>query len=90
MQKRVHVYYSGYVQGVGFRYTIRRIVSQYDIVGWVRNLYDGRVELLAEGEEKNLKKILESIKSVFAGSINDTEINWSEATGEFGEFEIRF
>ena len=90
MQQRVHVYYSGYVQGVGFRYTTRRIAGQFGICGWVRNLPDGRVEFMAEAEEQALKKALEAIKSSFEGYINNTEIDWSEAGGEFTGFEIRF
>ena len=90
MQKRVHVCYSGYVQGVGFRYTTRRIAGQFGVCGWVRNLPDGRVEFTAEAEEEILKKTLDAIKNSFQGYIKDTEIDWSEAGGEFAGFEIRF
>ena len=90
MQKRVHVYYSGYVQGVGFRYTARRIAGQFGVCGWVRNLPDERVEFTAEAEEELLKKTLEAIKNSFQRYIKDTEIDWRQADGEFAGFEIRF
>ncbi|SVA98172.1 uncharacterized protein METZ01_LOCUS151026, partial [marine metagenome] len=51
---RVHVYYSGRVQGVGFRYTVKSLVPGYDVLGIIRNLPDGRVELIAEGEQTEL------------------------------------
>ncbi len=86
----MYVFYSGYVQGVGFRYTIRRIGGQFDIRGWVKNLYDGRVELVAEAEEEVLKKTIKAINSAFEEYIKNAEIEWSEAVGEFDGFEIRF
>jgi len=55
------VYYSGRVQGVGFRYTVRQIASGYEVTGWVRNLFDGRVELLARGEPPEVKAFLAAI-----------------------------
>ena len=90
MRKRVHVFYSGSVQGVGFRYTARGITSRFGISGWVRNLYDGRVELEAEAEEEDLKKSLDAISAAFKGYIRNADMEWSEAAGEFTEFKIRF
>ena len=56
-----HVFYEGHVQGVGFRYTVRRLAKGYDITGWVRNLPDGRVELLAGGEPEEVSAFLAAI-----------------------------
>lgn len=55
------VFYSGRVQGVGFRYSVKQIAKGFDITGWVRNLADGRVELQASGEPRELAAFIEAI-----------------------------
>lgn len=55
------VFYAGRVQGVGFRYSVKRIAAGYEVVGWVRNLPDGRVELQAEGERGEVDAFLAEI-----------------------------
>ena len=50
MPSRLHVYYSGHVQGVGFRYSAKQLSLEFDVTGWVKNLPDGRVEMVIEGE----------------------------------------
>ncbi len=55
------VYYSGRVQGVGFRYSVKRIAAGYEVVGWVRNLPDGRVELQVDGEKTEVDAFLAEI-----------------------------
>jgi len=63
-----HVFYEGRVQGVGFRYTVRQLAKGYDVIGWVKNLPDGRVELLAGGQSEEVKGLLEAIiESELAG-----------------------
>jgi len=90
-KKRVHAYYSGMVHGVGFRFTAQRHGARSSVAGWVKNLADGRVEIVAEGEETSLKEFLKSVlESSLRNYIQDTEINWSEATGEFNAFNIRY
>ena len=59
---RVNVYYSGRVQGVGFRYTVKSLVTGYDVLGTIRNLPDGRVELAAEGERAELEEFLQAVQ----------------------------
>ncbi|MBU1147266.1 MAG: acylphosphatase [Candidatus Omnitrophica bacterium] len=86
--KQLHVFYSGSVQGVGFRYTARRIASDLGLTGWVRNLGDGRVEMVCEGEEKKLQRFLDDVIVDF--HIKDTQISWQEPTQELNSFEIRF
>jgi len=56
-----HVFYEGRVQGVGFRYTVRYLAKGFDVIGWVRNLPDGRVELLAGGEPSEVEGFLAAI-----------------------------
>ena len=89
--KHIHVFYSGLVQGVGFRYTARGIASRLGLDGWARNLRDGRVEVVCEGEEQGLKAFLEEMKEEFPGRyIEDADINWEQPLGEVKGFEIRF
>ena len=91
MIKRAHVYYTGRVQGVGFRYSAREVACGYDLSGFVRNLPDGRVELVAEGEEEEVQAFLQGIKaSHLGGHIRHADINWFDATHDFKGFEIRF
>jgi len=90
MKKRLHVYYEGSVQGVGFRFTVERIASELNIVGWVKNLPDGKVELIAEGQENNLSELLTQIKDNTPGYISRDIIDWQGYKGEFKDFVIRF
>ena len=61
MSTRLHVYFSGHVQGVGFRYAVRTVSLEFDVTGWVKNLRDGRVEMLSEGERSELEAFLAAI-----------------------------
>ena len=91
MRKRATVFYTGRVQGVGFRYTAREVACGYEVTGSTRNLLDGRVELVAEGDEEEVKAFLDGIRaSQLGGHIRHADVNWSEATGGFNGFEIRY
>ncbi len=90
MDKRLHAYYSGSVQGVGFRFTAERSASSLGLTGWAKNLPDGCVEVVCEGPEPALKEFLEKIDRVFRQYIRDSDIEWSEAKDEFDGFDIRF
>jgi acylphosphatase len=79
------------VQGVGFRYTVQDIALNLGIRGWVKNLKDGRVEVVAEAEEKKLKEFLERISRGPLGRyIEDMNISWEKPAMEFNDFEIAF
>jgi len=88
--QRVEVVYKGYVQGVGFRYTARRVAAEVGIVGFARNQMDGTVLTVAEGDKVSLDAFLGYINEEMSGYIRDTKINWQPATGQFNSFEIRF
>jgi acylphosphatase len=88
-RKQAQVFFSGRVQGVGFRYTIKKIAAGFEVVGTVRNLPDGRVELMAEGSEVEVQAFLEAIAmSELAGFIKEREVKWSAAQGGYPYFQI--
>lgn len=70
-----HILFSGQVQGVGFRYTAHRIAARYNLTGFVRNLPDGDVEMLAQGPEPDINNCLADIQDYFSGNIRDTKID---------------
>jgi acylphosphatase len=88
--KRVEVHYSGNIQGVGFRFSAENFANAYKLVGYVRNLPDGRVELVAEGGENTLNRLLEAIRQDMGHLIVNYSIKWLTPTGEFKRFDIRF
>ena len=90
MKKQIHVYYTGRVQGVGFRFTAENIASNLGICGWVKNLSDGGVEVVAEADEKVLADFLARIKEYFSRYIQAADVEWLKAGGEFKDFQIRF
>jgi acylphosphatase len=86
---RLQIFYSGRVQGVGFRYTARTAAAGFEIAGTVRNLPDGRVELIAEGTRAELEAFREAIRGAgLAGFIRDENANWSDAQNNFRGFEM--
>lgn len=91
MKKRIHVFYSGRVHGVGFRFTARHIAHALDISGWVKNLNDGRVEVVAEGEEERLSEFLNQMKTgALKHHISHEDIKWQDCRNEFEGFDIKF
>jgi acylphosphatase len=89
MKKQVHVYYSGKVQGIGFRFTAREAAEGLGVTGFVKNLDDGRVEISAEAVEDTLKDFLASIDKSFSRYISDRQVTWGPASG-FSQFTIEF
>jgi len=88
-RQRMTVFYSGRVQGVGFRYTVKSVTTGFDVTGTVRNLDDGRVELIAEGKREELDAFRTAVREAGLGRlIQGEEAIISAATGEFRGFEI--
>lgn len=88
-RERVRVYYSGRVQGVGFRYTVKSLTPGFEVCGTVRNLLDGRVELVAEGPRAELEAFLQAVRDSAVGRfIRHESIEWLEAQGDLRGFQI--
>ena len=88
-RQRLHVFYSGSVQGVGFRYAVKSLARGFEVTGTVRNLPDGRVELLAEGARVELEEFRRTIRDSELGHfIRLEEPSWGETKNEFRGFEI--
>jgi len=88
--QRVHVFFSGIVQGVGFRFMVQRFAFKLDLKGWVKNLSDGKVEIVVEGEKDKINELISQLKNEFDGSIENVDIEISEPTNEFKSFSIVF
>ena len=86
---RWQVFFSGRVQGVGFRYTVNDIAQPLELVGYVRNLDDGRVELLVEGQPAVLRQLLERILAARVGNIEHHQLLEAPAQGGLEPFRIR-
>jgi len=85
----MRILYSGHVQGIGFRYTAKAVAAGFEVTGTVRNLPDGRVELVAEGARAELEAFRQAIRDAGMDAfIRNDEAAWSEATGSFRGFEI--
>ncbi len=86
---RVTNLYSGRVQGVGFRYVTKTVATGFEVTGIVRNLTDGRVELMAEGSKEELEAFLAAIRaSELGGLIREEQACWGESKNEFRGFAI--
>jgi acylphosphatase len=87
--ERRQAVFSGNVQGVGFRDATRRLAQNYAVAGFVRNVPDGRVELVAEGAPTELTKFLAAVRERLADYIRHATVDARPGNGEFTEFEIR-
>jgi len=88
--QRREVYYSGRVQGVGFRYTARSIAQQFAVTGYVKNLPDSRVELVVEGPSEEIRAMLRAIQVEMGHYVRDVRETPSQATGVFSSFDVRY
>ena len=90
MQKRYHLFFTGSVQGVGFRYTTRALADKYSINGWVANLTDGRVELEIEGKNSDIDIFLSNLQKEFKSYITGIEKNELPLLKKDTGFYIKF
>lgn len=90
MKVRAHVIVSGVVQNVNFRYYTKLKARENKVSGWVRNLIDGRVEAIFEGEKENVEKMIEFCKVGPPNAfVSDVKVMWEDVKGEEG-FEIKY
>ena len=90
VMKKVHIHYSGNVQGVGFRFTAVDIARKYGVKGWVKNCGDGSVEVVAEAKDETLKAFLSDLESQMSHYIREKNLSWKPASNQFSGFEIKF
>jgi acylphosphatase len=89
MNARIHLLISGDVQGVFFRANTRKFANDLGVAGWVRNLPDGMVEVVAEGRKPLLDRLVEFCKNGPQGAhVDEIEIEWLRPTGEFEAFNV--
>ncbi len=88
MKKAYQLTYSGKVQGVGFRFTVKRIADMYMLVGWVRNLANGKVDVFVQGEESAIDSFLKGIELYFKDNIRDKMLT-EESSQQLEGFQIR-
>ena len=89
--KQLHALFTGRVQGVGFRFTVCRIAERVSVTGFVRNLSNGEVEVVAEGTEPDLSDFIYDIRnSQLKRYIVQDHVTWKTATGEFDRFGVSF
>jgi acylphosphatase len=85
----MRIFYAGHVQGVGFRYTVKTVATGFEVTGTVCNLADGRVELIAEGQNEELAAFRQAIRESGLGRfIAKEDAGWDDATGQYRGFEI--
>jgi len=91
MKVRAHIFVNGKVQGVFFRSETRREAKKRGVKGWIRNLSDGKVEAVFEGEEENVKQLIDFCKCGPPGArVMYVNVIWENYTGDFKDFEIRY
>lgn len=89
--KRLHLKITGYVQGVFFRDNAKKKAKELGLKGYVKNLSDGSVEVVAEGEEKKLKELINFCRNNPGGSrVKSIKVSYEEVKNEFRDFEIRY
>lgn len=90
MVKGYEIVFSGAVQGVGFRFSARNLAAKHKIKGWVMNIPDGSVKLLAEGSREDLDNFLHDLKDEFKRYIDDYILQEKETHGDYKDFQIKF
>mgnify|MGYP001438600167 CR=1 FL=1 len=86
--KQVHIFFKGMVQGVGFRYTTLRIAKELQLTGWVKNLKDGRVEAMVQGNPNVIDQLCVHLKEHFGDYLQDVEKVYIDELEDFSDFHI--
>ncbi|MHC4911951.1 MAG: acylphosphatase [Planctomycetota bacterium] len=89
-QTAKHIIFSGRVQGVGFRFTAHNIASRYQLVGWVRNLPDGTVEMIAQGNADDVSDCIRDISEFLSGYVKDAKVDEAPIDPRHTDFKITF
>ena len=91
VKARAHVFVTGRVQGVFFRLETKRNADRHDVKGWVRNLPDGRVEAVFEGEKDAVETLIAFCKHGSSGAkVTNLELAWETSTGTFDRFKVKY
>jgi len=91
LKVRAHIFIGGRVQGVFFRSETQEAALRHGLTGWVRNLPDGRVEAVFEGEKDEVDKLIEFCRHGPPGArVTKAEVAWENYTGEFRDFRVRY
>jgi acylphosphatase len=91
MKARARIFVSGRVQGVFFRDHTQKWASSLTLTGWVRNIRDGRVEALAEGDKEKIDELISKLnKGPPLSQVENVDVNWEEFKGEFKDFQVTF
>lgn len=89
-QQQREIYYLGDVQGIGFRYTARSVARQFAVAGFVRNLSDGRVQIVVEGTASEIRAFLKAIQAEMGRHISETQETVLPYSGQFRSFDVRY
>ena len=89
VHQRRTVRFRGQVQGVGFRFTAQQIAGQFDVSGYVRNVHDGSVEMVVEGDPGEVERFVAAVRERMRRFISDVDSTAAPATGEFDGFDVR-
>ena len=91
MNSRAHIFVRGVVQGVYFRDFTRSHATAAGLTGWVRNVPDGRVEAVVEGERDRIDHLIDRLRTgPPASRVDDVQVSWEEHAGEFSDFQVRY
>jgi acylphosphatase len=85
-----HIIFVGNVQGVGFRFTAHRIAHRHKLTGFVRNLFDGTVEMVAQGPAEDIDACIADIEQSFTGCVRETRIEETAPNPRYDDFRITF
>jgi acylphosphatase len=89
-KKAIHAYFTGMVQGVGFRFTARDLAERYSLGGWVKNCSDGRVELIACGDGLKIEAFLNALYGTFERHISEQTVEPCDPPSDCHGFQIKF